>query len=137
MKNLNEFYNFTVLFHYHRKCALKYWVLIFLSMLLRNFEFAAKNFEKNEFNKIDDKFCFSYIICFIYRYNTIFAWLKKLTNSINRWRQMYLICEKLMNIKSVKVVIRNYRSRDVRVNLSSNFSRTHVACRMSHVACRI
>ena len=32
--------------------------------------------------------------------------------------------------KTVKIVIKNYRSRSARVNLSSNFSRTHVACRI-------
>ena len=30
----------------------------------------------------------------------------------------------------VKIVIKNYRSRSVRVNLSNNFSRAHVACRI-------
>ena len=33
----------------------------------------------------------------------------------------------------VKIVIKNYRSWDVRVNLLNSFSRAHVACRMSQI----
>ena len=43
-----------------------------------------------------------------------------------------LISNNIINI-SVKIVIKNYRSRNTRVNLSNNFSRTYVACRMSHI----
>ena len=51
-----------------------------------------------------------------------------------RWRLKKCQCNDL-NKKwiFVKIVIKNYRSRSARVSLSNNFSRAHVACRMSHI----
>ena len=44
-----------------------------------------------------------------------------------------LFDDSILKLICVKVVIKNYRSRNARVNLSNNFSRAHVACRMSHI----
>ena len=50
---------------------------MFLSMLLGDSEFATENPEKGELGRTDGEFCISYMICPIYRYSIVLAWLKR------------------------------------------------------------
>ena len=84
-----------------------------------NRQIALLSFFFNNFDRFKIIFCINFKIQFIK--------IKR-----NQYRQSSNDCQQQQKIVSVKIVIKNYRSRSARVNLSSNFHE-----RMSHVACRI